>query len=158
MFERCVGRKIEAVFSRNAGNGAGLLIAGENSFDTGEVEVGFKNAAFVAVVAGENPEAISPLVVSNVVNVADRAFRKCVGDLPGRAMVGRSVDMHFVAMRVVEIFSPIKLAVWSRGDVQRACAASDLWVTRNSDSPGARATIAPGAAATKCLDGRTASA
>src|SRR5580693_557990 len=78
------------------------------------------------MVAGEHPETVLPLVINNVVHMTDIAFRECVGNIPMSASIGRCVDMNFVTLRVVEIFSPEYVVAWSGSQMQGACAAKQL--------------------------------
>ena len=80
-----VGGKVETVFGGDRGDGAGLLLALQYGFDAAEIAGGAEDAAFIAVVAGENPEAVFPGIVDDVVDVADGAFGERVGDAPGCA-------------------------------------------------------------------------
>ncbi len=124
-FQWRVGRKIEAIFGRNGCNCASLLLALQDGFDPTEIAGGAQDAAFVAIVTGHDPEAISPGIVNNIMDVADRALGKSVGDAPRRTGIGRRVDVDFVASAVVEIFSPVDWATGNGGDVQRARTAED---------------------------------
>ena len=124
-FERRVGRKVETVFGGNERNRARLLVALEHGFDPAEIAGGAQDAAFVAVVAGQNPQAVLPGVVDDVVDVANAAFGEGVGDAPGRAAIAGGVDVDFFARGVVEIFSPIDCAAGNCGDVQGAGSAGD---------------------------------
>src|SRR5208283_1314546 len=95
-FERRVGRKIEPVFHRNERDGTRLLVALKYGLDLTEIASGTHDAALVAIVAGQDPETVFPGVVDDVVHMADRAFWEGVGDAPGRAGVGRCVDVNFL--------------------------------------------------------------
>src|SRR5690349_2296084 len=88
------------------GDNPGLLIAGDNFVDGRDVERCAKNAAFVPVVSGENPEAVLPPVVNDVVDVADGVPGKGVSHVPGETGIARCIDEDFVASGIVEIFSP----------------------------------------------------
>ena len=124
-FERSVRGKVESVFCRDEGDGASLLVALKHGLDAAEIAGGAQDAAFIAVVAGEDPETVSPGIVDDVVNVADGALGKGVGDGPGRSGVGGGVDVNFVALRVVEVLSPENCAGGNGGDVERTRAAED---------------------------------
>jgi hypothetical protein len=62
--------------------------------------------------------------VDDVVDVTNGALGEGVSDAPGCAGVGRGVDVDFVAVAIVEIFSPVNCAAYSvtrnRGEVERA--------------------------------------
>src|SRR5450755_2624174 len=58
------------------------------------------------MIAGQNPEAVFPFVVDDVVYVADRASGECVSHVPMSATISRCVDVDFVTLRIVEVFSP----------------------------------------------------
>ena len=125
LFERRVRGKVEAVVARNGCDRAGLLLALQDGLDPAEVASGSQDAAFVSVVASQYPEAVSPGVVNDVVDVTDGTIGKCVGDAPGCSGVGGRVDVDFVAGGIVEIFSPVDCATGNCSDVQRARAADD---------------------------------
>jgi len=128
-FEGSVGRKVETVFGRNGRDRAGLLPALQHGLDAAEIAGGAQDAAFVAVIAGQHPEAIRPGIVDDVVDVTNCALGECIGDAPGSTGVSGSVDVDFMASGVVEILSPIdcaaRYASGNDGDVQRAGAAED---------------------------------
>src|SRR5258706_11101674 len=99
----------------------------QDDVDLAEVIGSANDAAFVAVIAREQPQAVSPRIVHDVVHVADRALWKCIGDIPRRAAaISRSVDVNFIARRVVKIFSPENSAAGNWSDVQRSRAASNF--------------------------------
>ena len=103
-FQRSVGGEEESVFGGNQRDGAGLLISLQHNIDLAEIARGAQNAAFVAVIAGQDPETISPWVVDDVVHVTDRAWES-VRDIPGETAVGGGVDVDFVA-RALSKYSP----------------------------------------------------
>ena len=123
--ERSVGGKEEGVFRGDGSDCARLLFALEDNFDVREIACGAEDAAFVAVVAGQNPETVAPGIVNDVMDMANGASRKRVGHGPGCASVGRRVDVDFFSGGVVEVLSPINPAAGNGGDVQRAGAAGD---------------------------------
>ena len=59
-----------------SGDRARLLIALQYGVDLAEIAGGAQDAAFVAVVAGQDPEAVLPGIVDDVVDVADAPFGK----------------------------------------------------------------------------------
>src|SRR5579863_4045272 len=78
------------------------------------------------MVAGEHPETVLPLVINDVVHMTNIAFRECVGNIPMSTSIGRCVDMNFVTLRVVEIFSPEYVVAWSGSQMQGTGAAKHL--------------------------------
>src|SRR5580692_4062196 len=78
------------------------------------------------MVAREHPETVLPLVINNVVHMTDIAFRECVGNVPMTASIGGGVDVNFVVLWVVEIFSPEYVVAWSGSQMQGTCAAKQL--------------------------------
>src|SRR5271167_2224028 len=119
-FEWGVGGEVETALRGDTGDGAGLLVALQDDVDLAEVVRGADDAAFVAVIAGEKPEAVSPWVVDDVVYVADCSLGKGVGDIPLHAAVGRSVDVNLIAGGVVEVLSPENIAAGNCCDVERS--------------------------------------
>src|SRR5262249_41373650 len=97
----------------------------EHIFHLGEITGGPNYSAFGAIVAGQNPKAVLPRIVNDVVNMANLSGLKSVGDGPGSSGVGRGIDVHLVAIPVVKIFSPENPIVWRSRDVEWACAAGD---------------------------------
>src|SRR5258706_14368667 len=98
----------------------------QDDVDLAEVIGSANDAAFVAVIASEQPQAVSPRIVHDVVHVADRTLMKRIGDIPRRAAISRSVDVNFIARRVVKIFSPENSAAGNWRDVQRPRAPSNF--------------------------------
>ena len=123
--ERSVGGKVERVLGRNGRHGTGLLLALQDDFDVCEVVRRPEDAAFIAVVAGENPETVGPWIVNDVMDVTGDALGECVGHVPSLAGVRRRIDVNGIAERVVEILSPIDRASGDGGDVERARTAND---------------------------------
>src|SRR5579859_7523125 len=113
LLQRRVGREIKTIFGGNGGDGPGLLLALHHGFHLAQVAVGAHDAAFVAVVAGEDPQAVLPSIVDYVVDVADCVSRKRINDAPARAAVAGGIDVDFVARGVVEVLSPINAAIWN---------------------------------------------
>ncbi len=124
--ERRVGREIERVRHGDRGDGAGLLVAGQDNLNGAEIAARAQHFALGAIVAGENPEAIFPTVVNNVVNVADRAGGKRVRDLPGLAAIGGRIDVNFGPLTIVEVLAPINHSARDRRNVQRTRAAPNF--------------------------------
>jgi hypothetical protein len=122
---RSVRRKVKGVFSGNGRDGASLLFSLEHDFDAGEIARGAKNAAFVAVVARQDPEAVAPGIVNDMVDVADRASWERVCNAPGCARVGRAVNVDFIARGIIEILPPVDGLTRGCGDVKRAGASGD---------------------------------
>ena len=118
-FKRSVGRKIQCVRRRHQGYGARLLMAGENRLHLPEIAGHAQNAALGAIVPGEHPETVGPLVVDDVVNMSHRAARKGVGDVPRGPAIGGGVNVHLVTLRIVEVLAPENMIVRRRGKVQR---------------------------------------
>src|SRR5208282_156879 len=78
------------------------------------------------MVAGEHPKAIFPFIVNDVVDMPDGTFGEGVGRLPMSASVGGYVNVNFVTLRVVEIFSPENVVIWRSGKVKGAGATQQL--------------------------------
>lgn len=156
-FERSVGREIEPVRQGYKCDRARLLIALQYGLDPAEIAGGAQDATFIATIAGEDPEAILPGIVDDVMDMADRAPRKGVGDGPGGSRIGGCIDVDFVARGIVEVLSPKNCAGRNRGDVQRSRAASDRMVAQNLLSPARSVTIDLATAATIPPEGKTAS-
>src|SRR5580693_5058421 len=125
-FQWRVRREVETAFRGHAGDGARLLVALQDSVDLAKVIRRANDAAFVAVIAGEQPQAFSPRVVHDVVHVADRAFRESVSDAPRRTCIRGSVDVNYVAGSIVEVLSPENRAAGNCCDVQWPGAARNL--------------------------------
>jgi hypothetical protein len=121
-FQWRVGRKVQSVGRGNAGYRTGLLVSRQRHIDISEIAGGSKNAAFLVVVTGQDPETIGPFVVNHVMDVTDCAPRKSIGDVPGGATVCGSVDVYFVALGIIEVFAPEDVILWSNRDVQGASA------------------------------------
>ena len=128
-FEGRVGRKVEAILGGNGGDGASLLLALQHGLDPAEIAGGTQDAAFIAVVAGQHPQAIFPGIVNDVVDVTNCALGERVGDAPRCAGVGGRVDVDFIPRGVVKVFSPeycsTDCPARNGSDVQRARAAED---------------------------------
>jgi hypothetical protein len=75
------------------------------------------------MVAGEHPQTVLPLVINDVVHMADSASREGVGNVPMSTSIGGCVDMNFVMVQVIEIFSPEYVVARSGGQMQWTCAA-----------------------------------
>ena len=79
---RRVGGEVEAALRGYQRDSARLLVALQDDIDLAEIIRGANDAAFVAVIASKNPEALSPRVAHDVVNVANGSFGEGVGDAP----------------------------------------------------------------------------
>src|SRR5208283_3417090 len=62
LFEGSIGGEIESICRRDGSHSARLLIARKNSFDGAEIARGAEDLALSAFIAGEDPEAIGPVV------------------------------------------------------------------------------------------------
>ena len=69
--KRRIGREVETILRRQHGCSTSVLIAGQHSINLLEIERGPDNAALVTVVPGQNPKAIFPFIVDDVVHVAN---------------------------------------------------------------------------------------
>src|SRR4051812_11806915 len=124
-FQRSVGREIESVRRGNSSDGTGLLIALLHDIDPAEIALGAEDTAFVPVISSQNPEAVSPGIVNDVMDVANGASGKCVRDVPRCTTIGGAIDVDFVSRGVVKILSPVDGPAGNGSDVQRTRAAGD---------------------------------
>ena len=115
--------KIEGIFRRYSSDCADLLISLRNALDVPQIARGSQDAAFIAVISGQNPKAVCPAVVNDIMHEANRAFGKSVGNMPGDTFVIRCIDVNFISRCVVEVLSPVKHAVRNAGDVKRTSTA-----------------------------------
>src|SRR2546427_1200775 len=125
-FERCVGGKIKRIAGRNEGDSASLLVTEDHVIDTAKITRGPQDTALRTIVPSQNPEALLPLVIHDVMHVSDGTFWERVGDVPRGSMIVGGIDVDFVAIGVVKVFSPEDLAIRSGSDVQGACAAKNF--------------------------------
>src|SRR5437879_12271614 len=88
----------------NQSNRSRLLLAGGHCVYMLEIAGCAQNLAFGAVVSGEHPEAVLPLIVDNIVNVTDCAAWKRLGNFPCCSFVVWRVAVDFVPLGIVEIF------------------------------------------------------
>ena len=68
------------------------------------------NPAFVFVVARQTKKRIGKFIKINAVNVANRTSRKCISGFERVAAVRISVNPHFAALGIGEIFAEINVA------------------------------------------------
>ncbi len=116
-----------------------LLVALQDDIDLAEIIRSADDTAFVAVIASQRSQkTLSPLVMHDVVYVADRALWESVGDIPRRAIVKGSIDVNFLAGSIVEIFSPENGSAGNCRDVQGTRAASDFVAYVESALVGAK--------------------
>ena len=74
------------------------------------------------------------------------------------APIGRHINMNFITMGVVEVFSPEYMVAGVAAKCSGRVPRSNLWDKLNSVSPGVRVTIACGTAPTKCPEDKATSA
>src|SRR5260370_33180721 len=103
---RRVGGEVEAAFRGHTGHRACLLVPLQHDVDLAEIIGSAKDAAFVAVIASENPEALFPWVVHGAVYVANASFGEGVGDTPRCAPAPRGVTVNFITGGCVQRVSP----------------------------------------------------
>ena len=118
-----VGRKIQPILRWNRSHGPGLLVPRQHNIHRAKIAGSAQHFALGAFISCQDPKAIAPTVVNNVVHVPYAARRKRVGDLPRASAIGRNVDVNFRALAIVEILAPVNSSRGNGRDVQRPCAA-----------------------------------
>ena len=125
-FQRCVGGKIKRIAGRNEGHSTRLLIPEDHVIDPAKITRGPQDTALRTIVTGQDPEALLPIVIHDVMHMSDGTFWERVGDVPRSSLIVGRIDVDLVAIRVVKVFSPEELPIGSGSDVQRACAAKNF--------------------------------
>ena len=125
-FKRSVGGQIQRIGHGNGRDGASLLTAGKHNFYRAQIAGRAQDLTLAVLVASQDPKAVAPRVVNDIVDVANRTCRKRVGDMPRFAEIRGRVDGNLIAVAIVEILAPVNGAVGQAGKMQGTSATGNF--------------------------------